>query len=642
MGMKLQAIAPVKRWWQSFEKDPQSCWIFSVLWLLLINWLAFIWHLGSTGLVDETEPLFAEAARQMTVTGDWITPYFDGNTRFDKPPLIYWLMAIGYQAIGVNEWAVRLPSAIAAIALVVLGFYTLRYFGFATGASTKLTRQNERLQRQLWLSAWIGTPLIAFNLHTIVWARTGVSDMLLSSCIGMALFCFFWGYCGNSKRGMRPSASPRIEFEGTDGFKIQNSKKLFSVPNRWYVSFYVLTGLAVLTKGPVGVVLPGLIIFAFLVYVGNFWTVLQEMSILSGGLIFLAIALPWYILVTLKHGSAFINSFFGYHNFQRFTDVVNGHEGAWYFYFPIVLGLFAPWSVYLPQAIARLRFWQASFWRKQPRQAQLGIFAFFWFVCIFIFFSISVTKLPSYVLPLIPAAAILVALGWSEALTRNYQFEPDCSLLISIIANVLFLVVIAIGFFVSPNFIGKDPAVPNLDELLAQSGLPWRGGIIWGLTALAIAFCLLRRKGWRWLVCINLIGYIAFISFMLIPTSFFIDRTRQLPLREISQTIVRVQQPAEELWMIDFKKPSVVFYARRGVRFFKHKEELDAYLAQNGGTQIKSPTILILSRTKHIKRLGIQPEDYQHLDTKQAYQLIRVPTKVILERVIVQQPPEGI
>ncbi|MBE9169902.1 glycosyltransferase family 39 protein [Pleurocapsales cyanobacterium LEGE 06147] len=637
--MKLQAIAFVKKWWQSFEKDPRSCWIFSILWLLLINWLAFIWHLGSTGLVDETEPLFAEAARQMTVTGDWITPYFDGNTRFDKPPLIYWLMAIGYNSIGVNEWAVRLPSAIAAIALVVLGFYTLRHFGFATAASTKATQQSERLQRQLWLSAWIGAPLIAFNLHTIVWARTGVSDMLLSSCIGMALFCFFWGYSRKSKvEGLSPEFTSGVY----KPHKSQKSKKLFSIPNRWYISFYVLTGLAVLTKGPVGVVLPGLIIFAFLLYAGNFWTVLQEMSIISGGLIFLAIALPWYILVTLKHGSAFINSFFGYHNFQRFTDVVNGHEGPWYFYFPVVLGLFAPWSVYLPYAIARLRFWKPSFWRKQPRQAQLGIFAFFWFVCIFIFFTISVTKLPSYVLPLIPAAAILVALAWSEALTRNQQFKLDRPLLVSIIANVLFLIVLAFGFVFSPNLIGKDPAVPNLDELLAQSGLPWRGGMIWGLTALAIALVLFKRKGWRWLVCINLIGYIAFISFLLIPTSFFIDQTRQLPLREISETIVRVQQPAEELWMIDFKKPSVVFYARRGVHFFKHQKELEAYLARDGGTKIKSPTILILSRAKHINRLGIQPKDYQQLDTKQAYQLIRVPTKVILDRVIVRQPPEVI
>ncbi len=99
--------------------------LLSLLWLCAIAWVGFLWNLGNIGLVDETEPLFAEAARQMTVTGDWITPYFNGETRFDKPPLIYWLMAVAYRAIGVNEWAVRLPSALCAIALTCLGFYTL-------------------------------------------------------------------------------------------------------------------------------------------------------------------------------------------------------------------------------------------------------------------------------------------------------------------------------------------------------------------------------------------------------------------------------------------------------------------------------------------------------------------------------------
>ncbi|WP_228056857.1 glycosyltransferase family 39 protein, partial [Microcoleus sp. LEGE 07076] len=99
--------------------------LLSLLWLGAIASVAFLWHLGNIGLVDETEPLFAEAARQMTVTGDWITPYFNGETRFDKPPLIYWLMAAAYRTLGVNEWAVRLPSALCAIALTCLGFYTL-------------------------------------------------------------------------------------------------------------------------------------------------------------------------------------------------------------------------------------------------------------------------------------------------------------------------------------------------------------------------------------------------------------------------------------------------------------------------------------------------------------------------------------
>ncbi|NEQ32892.1 MAG: glycosyltransferase, partial [Leptolyngbya sp. SIO4C5] len=97
--------------------NPRFAAAFSLLWLAIACGIAFLWKLGNVGLVDETEPLFAEASRQMYETGNWVTPYFNGETRFDKPPLVYWLMAIAFQLGGVSEWTVRLPSALAAIAL---------------------------------------------------------------------------------------------------------------------------------------------------------------------------------------------------------------------------------------------------------------------------------------------------------------------------------------------------------------------------------------------------------------------------------------------------------------------------------------------------------------------------------------------
>ena len=607
--MKVKAIAS---WWQSWHKYPRSCWLFSWVWLLIVSWFAFVWHLGSTGLVDETEPLFAEAARQMTVTGDWITPYYNGETRFDKPPLIYWLMATGYKLIGVNEWAVRLPSAIAAIALVVFGFYTLRYFGFATpGDAQKFTNQPDTIKRQLWLCAWIGSALMAFNIHTIIWARTGVADLLLSGCMGTALFCFFWGYV-------------RVE---------KTEKSWLSFPHPWYLSFYILIALAVLTKGPVGIVLPGLIIFAFLLYTGTFWSVLAEMSILWGLAVFLLVTVPWYILVILKNGRAYIDSFFGYHNFQRFTDVVNGHDAPWYFYFLIILLLFAPWSVYLPLAIARLRLWQVAFWRKQPRHAQLSLFACLWFGCIFIFFTISVTKLPSYVLPLIPAASILVAQIWSQELSSSTKSKFNYGFLASIIANLLLAIVLAIAFIFLPSFIGKDPAIPNLKELIVNSGLLWRGVLVWAITAVGIVLFIWQRKQWRWLIAVNLISFFALIIFVLLPLSFFIDRYRQLPLRQISETIIRVKEPQEQLWMIGFQKPTLVFYTQHPVSFFKHPQELNSYLQTQTDKFARSTQILLVSRPKEIKRLNLQPQDYQKIDDRGAYQLIRLQIGDLIDRV---------
>ncbi|MGB3616437.1 MAG: glycosyltransferase family 39 protein, partial [Elainellaceae cyanobacterium] len=301
---------------------------------------AFLWKLGTTGLVDETEPLFAEAARQMLLTGDWITPYFNEATRFDKPPLIYWLMAIAYRIGGVNAWTARLPSALAAMGLTVMGFYTLLRFGVANleraqgGFSSDLEepsdfRATTAHRAAHWSAALVGATAIALNLQTIVWGRTGVSDMLLTGCMGSALFAFFLGYAQPE-----PVHSQR----------------------RWYVAFYILIALAILTKGPVGIVLPGLIIGSFLLYLGD-WRAMREMRPLLGSALVLGLTLPWYALVIRANGQAYIDSFFGYHNVQRFTQVVNNHAAPWYFYFLVVTVGFIPWSMYLPWGITRLQIW---------------------------------------------------------------------------------------------------------------------------------------------------------------------------------------------------------------------------------------------------------------------------------------------
>ncbi len=605
------------------------CWLLSIFWLSAIAILAFLWQLGSTGLVDETEPLFAETARQMTVTGNWITPYFNGETRFDKPPLIYWLMAIGYQLIGVNEWAVRLPSAVAAISLMVLGFLTLRYFGFATPAAAKANNNSKgqfdlvTTQRQLWLSAWISAALMGLNIHTIVWGRTGVSDMLLSSCMGMSLFCFFWGYVSQDDS---PSSS-------TNRSRGSNYGHLFRLPHQWYLAFYLFIALAILTKGPVGIVIPGLIILSFLLYVGRFWSVLAEMNPIFGLILILLISLPWYILIFLENGPTYIDSFFGYHNFQRLIDDVNGHDGPWYFYFPIVLGLFAPWSVYLPFSLIRLHLWRRNFWRKQPRNSHLGVFACWWFICIFGFFSICVTKLPSYVLPLIPAGAILVALGWSEALTKSLAAKLDRGLLVSIGGNCFLAIALAIAFWYLPELVGKDVVIPKLGDKVAAAGLPWRGAVVWSAIALASICCWLRIRQRRWIIWINILGFMAFICFVLNPAYIFVDQFRQLSLRELAPVIAEVQQPHEDIWMLGFKKPSLVFYTQRSVNFWKNRHKLNDYFARTGIPSNPNQNVLIVSRDRDLKKIGLYPENYTELDYQGVYKLIRVSLVKVFERL---------
>lgn len=590
----------LRQWWQSLEKYPWHTAGLMGLALGLICIMAFLWHLGSIGLIDETEPLFAEASRQMVETGDWVTPYFNGMTRFDKPPLVYWLMALGYLTLGVNEWAVRLPSALGAIALVTLLFFTLRRYGYALPhlAQGEATRLSER---QRWLAAGLGTAILALNLQFIVWARTGVSDMLLCAGMGIALLCFFWGY---------------VEDEG----KVE--------PGFWprpaYLSCYLAMAGAVLAKGPVGLVIPGFVILAFLAYMGNFKAVWQEAKVWTGAAIFAVITIPWYVLVILAHGQTYIDSFFGYHNVERFTQVVNNHSGPWYFYFLVVAVGFFPWSLGLPMAIARLRFWGRSPWQSQPRRAHLGILALVWFGVIFLFFTIAVTKLPSYTLPLLPAAAILVALFWTQALTlpptAPRAWNHSLGEWLTGAAHGILALTAGVVWWILPRILGPDSAAPNFPAVLMASGLPAIGGIIWLIAGGVTLGLLWRNPTRRWIIVVNILTFFCFVSFVVVPTLNVVDQERQQPLRELSLLAQQVKDPPEELLMIGFMKPSVAFYSQSPVRFFSHSP----HVLQALEGEVGAATLLVISHPEAMTELGLSADDYRVLRQSGAYQLTRV------------------
>ncbi|MGB0561072.1 MAG: ArnT family glycosyltransferase [Spirulinaceae cyanobacterium] len=601
--------------WRTFEQFPMRNRWFSVFWLVGLSGLAFLLFLGSIGLVDETEPLFAEASRQMTVTGDWVTPYFNGVTRFDKPPLVYWLTAIAYQIGGVNEWTARLPSALSAVAITVGVFFTLHRFGVASpGWASPELRSGNTAQRQRWLSAWLGSAALALNLQMMVWARTGVSDMLLCACLAGALLCFFWGY---------------VQGEG------QPVPRFW--PNRGYLAFYVLLALAVLTKGPVGIALPGLVIIVFSLYLGQFRRLWQEAKVWTGLGIFVLLTVPWYVLVIRANGQAYIDQFFGYHNVERFTAVVNGHAAPWYFYFVIVLAGFAPWSASLPLALGRLRVWRRDLWQAQPRAAQLGLFALVWFIVIFVFFTIAVTKLPSYTIPLLPAAAILVALLWSHELTQTANLTPGqgCryakGLWLTAIANLLLLLLLAIATFLVPRLLGPDSAAPNLQMALDQSWITERGALAWGLGVVGIVFLLWQRRNWRWIAVVNLLTFIAFITVSLYPALFLLDAERQLPLRILSQTVVQVRQPGEELVMVGFQKPSVVFYTQKPVQYYFDQGDSAEDLSHQPEKRRTQPQLLVIGHPRLVDHWQLNAQNYEILEQQDPYLLIRVERDAIID-----------
>jgi 4-amino-4-deoxy-L-arabinose transferase-like glycosyltransferase len=596
MGVKFARILqPLQHYWKT---DPAIVWAVPLVWLLTIGALTLVWHVGSVGLIDETEPLFVEASRQMVVTGE---------PRFDKPPLIYWLMAIAFQSVGIDEFAARLPSVLSALAIVLFCFYTLQRYGEAGDSGQRSAVSSEKAPHPSsliphpssliphpsspYLPAWLGATMLLLNPNTFFWGRTGYSDMLLSACLGGSLLAFFLGYAQPD----RPVSQ-----------------------KRWYFTFYVLMALAVLTKGPIGILLPGLIIGCFLLYVGSGRAVLREMRLLRGGLVVLAIALPWYILITLANGEAFIDSFFGYHNVERFTQVVNHHAGPWYFHLLVILVGFLPWSPFLPAAIAHIKPLQRRYWQAQPRLQQLGLFAVVWFVVILGFFTIATTKYFSYTLPLMPAAAILVALLWTDYITQAPQRQQP-GFLLSGVLNVVLLLAMAAAIVYCPRWLDDDPWMPNLGLHIQEAGLPVIGGMVWGLTTIAAIGLLLWRSRGLWLA--NLLGFLAFLILVVHPFVLIADTERQLPLRQLAQVAVQTRQPTEDLIMLGFKKPSLVFYTRQHVTYLNQPAKVAAYLQQRPGDRTGA---LIIAGAKPLRESGLQPEQYQLIGSAGVYRLIRV------------------
>ena len=658
----------------SWERNPKQGWLWSGLFVAAVIGLAFALGLGSIGLVDETEPLFAEAARQMLVRDDWVTPFFNEATRFDKPPLIYWLMAISYKIFGVNDWSVRLPSLLSATVLTSLVWFVLQRHGVPafrrqtssatkSGSATETAAGSPRYSR--WLTAGLGAALTAFNLETITWGRIGVSDMLLSGCFGAALLTFFMAYAAGGRQEARnpprpplnkagaseasnvqtsfDSSPPTLERGELEGRSQAHSHWLlgFNLQDRWYLISYLFIALAILAKGPVGIVLPGVITIGFTLYTGQLWNTIIEMKPWRGIPLIGLITVPWYILVIQANGEAYTKSFFGYHNFDRFTKTVNNHGAPWYFYFLIVLVGFAPWSLFIPAALTRLKLWRRQRWVNQPRSAQLGVFAAAWFIGVFVFFTVAATKLPSYVLPLMPAAAILVALLFSDEMTRPLAAEnapQRRGLGVSGWFNFGFLLVIGGAIAASPFWLKliDDPSMPDFPQALGDSGLLIFGAIFC-LQGAAAVFILIRRRQHRWLWAPNLIGFVALLLFTLLPTIQLMDFHRQAPLRQIAATSAQERLAEEDLVMVGFEKPTVVFYSHQPMLFFRRSRSALRYIETYSLPKPNPETLLILTYPDELDDLGLEPSIISILDQAGAYVLARV-DKDIFRQLFTEQP----
>ncbi|MDD5422971.1 MAG: glycosyltransferase family 39 protein [Candidatus Omnitrophica bacterium] len=361
--------------------------VAAVLVLAALSFYLFFFRLGAFALTDPDETFYAQTAKEMVDRGEWHTPYLYGKPQFEKPILLYWLVEASFRAFGVNEFAARLPSAVFALfGIMVIYFLGSLLFNKRVGM----------------LSAVI----LAASVEYVVLSRACVTDMVLTVFMLLGALFFFYG----------------------------------QIKNRAY--YYILSGgffaLAVLTKGPVAIMLPAVAIGLYLLFVRDF-RIFKSISLVWIALAFIIVAAPWYILMYKIHGNSFIDAFFGFHNVNRFLEAEHKIGSQWYYNIPIVFGGFFPWSVFLPFGL-----WHAfkkSFRNSSPENGHL-VFAALWFFVIFIFFSISSTKLPTYIFPSFIGLALIVAVLWDDLLQKTVEKSIVLGMKIS---QYLLLVVVIVG-----------------------------------------------------------------------------------------------------------------------------------------------------------------------------------------------------
>tara|TARA_Y100000589_G_scaffold128669_1_gene122542 strand:- start:3395 stop:5200 length:1806 start_codon:yes stop_codon:yes gene_type:complete len=492
--------------------------LLAFLIILILGFFLFLFDLGSTGLVDETPPLFASAGRAMSQSGDWFTPKVNGILRFDKPPFYYWMMAIFY-SLGRNEnWdalgslSARLPSALSSLFLMLI-------------IADTIICTNRDSNRSFYLSI---VSSLAFSLSPliIIWSRTAVSDSLLCSTVGISLL-MFWRKI------------------------VSDNDELSFMP--WF-----FLGLAILTKGPVALIIVSLTLILFFSIQKNWQILIMKINPIRGILITLFVSLPWYLMQLIDKGKIFWDNFFGYHNVQRYTSVVNNHAEPWWFFIYIMILSSLPFTAFLIHGIIETikEFFQ-NLKSKTAKSDDIYIFSACWIFSIFLFFTISATKLPSYWLPAIPAASILITKSAEILLNKSRNFSSIW------LVTTFLLFGISCAFYFSDGWLSliNDPEMPNLVSKIKESGLILRSRIF--LSVLTVSSLIFVVRFFSKSILFLQILFI-FIQFLIMsPVRKIADNLRQLPIREISKEIIQIRQQNEPLVMIGIRKPSLHFYSKQ-------------------------------------------------------------------------------
>jgi len=472
--------------------------------LLLVAFCGFLFFygLGAFGLVGADEPRYAQVAREMLERSDWVTPTLQGKPWLEKPVLYYWEAMLSFRVAGVTDQAARLPGAFDAALLIAAIYFFLRRF-----------RPGSELD---------GALITASCAAVFIFAHAAATDMPLAASFAIALLGWYGWY--------------------------ESSR------HTYLAVFYFFLALGTLAKGPVAPVLAAVIILLF-VAVKRDWHAIPRTLWIPGILLYLAVMLPWYVAVQLRN-PGFFRFFILEHNLARFSQNVYHHHQPFWFYLPVFLLAMMPWTIVLILAVAeRVRLiWSEGKEAFSSPEDSWPLFLLIWMLVPILFFSASQSKLPGYILPAVPAGALLVTEYLAGRPSDDKKFSPLFAAAHGVLCGVLIFAAFAAA------------SIAMNHHLLWISGT-WGTGTwaaIAAVAALGIAATLLSRAGLRLLSRVTLFAVVVSVAAVIRLAAPVIDATQSTrPIAESIQAFSHEEVPIALYHINRVQEYGLEFYLNR-------------------------------------------------------------------------------
>ena len=496
--------------------------------LLLLAGLTFLVGLGAPAITDSDEAFYAEAAREMVESGDWLTPHYNYEPRFQKPVLYYWVTAATFAVTGPGELAARLWAALSGVGLV-----------FVTAGLARRWYDDD--------TALLAGAVVATSFGYVALGRMSLPDLPLALSVTTTI------------------ATSLIAI----GDRVPR-------PRQWLLAAAVSAALGFLTKGPLAVVLPAAVLLPILMIERRASRV-RAADVLVAAAAFTALAAPWYLAMWWRHGTPYLDSFFVGDNLARFATDRFNEPRPWWYYGPVIVGGVVPWAPYLLLGLGatlRVLTLRGGLGSLETRLA-------LWMVLPLALFTLSVGKQPRYVLPLLPPIAILIAHGIVDR-TRSgrgrdgglYQQRPDRGLqAASLASGAILLVAAALVWRARPLFVD----IPAWQSMSAAATI--------GMAGLAVVGVALSR-GWR-----QAPWALAYASALALPALVLgvLAGGPEDAVHRVARAVVTARQASEPVGVSRVFVRNLVFYTGVKQTDLITDEQLTAFLSQAGTALVVAP-----------------------------------------------------